>query len=88
MSCVNLDAVKTGFAAEIHGFTELLHEGFYFAHFEAAMDSRGIEVKTCVGTNGLAMTGTDVRHVTAVAELDRDFGAFCMHSVREFLQSG
>ena len=88
MSGVYFHAVEPALTRPIDCLAEFLDEMVNLLHFEATVNGRRVEVKPCVGTDGHTMTGIEMRHVTAVTELDRCFRALFMDGVGHLLHIG
>ena len=85
---MNLHAIKAAFASKIHSLTKLTYNTLDFIHLQPTMECRRIEVKSCTGAHGQAMASLVMRHITAMAELNRHLGTFRMNGIRKMLQRG
>ena len=78
---MNLHAIKTALTRPIDCLAELLNEVLDLRHLEATVNGRRVEVEPGIGTDRHTMTGVEVRHVSAVSELNRRFGSFGMDCI-------
>ena len=82
---VDLHAVETALARPVHRFAELLDKRLDLRDLKAAMDRRTIEVEPRVRRDGHAVTGVEMRQVSAVSKLDGCFRALGVDSVGHLL---
>ena len=87
MTGMNLHAVKTGLATEVHSLTEFPNHLLDLTHLQAAMDGRAVQVKAIGGADGHTMAGREVRHIAAVTELDAGFSTLCVDGIGQFAKS-
>ena len=88
MAAMNLHAIKAAFASKIHSLTKLTYNALDFIHLQRTMERRRIEVQSCTCAHGQAMASLVMRHITAMAELNRHLGSFRMNRIRKMLQRG
>ena len=86
MTSVNLHAVKTTLAAEIHSMTKGLYNILYLLFLQCTVQRWRIEIETCTCTHRHALTGIEVGHIAAVTQLDTGLSALCVDAVGEFFQ--
>ena len=82
---MDLHAVESALTRPIHRLTEFLNEVLDLRYFQTTVNGRTVEVEPRIGTHRHAMTGVEMRHVSAVTELDRGFRSFRMDGVCHLL---
>ena len=88
VSCMYLHAVKTALTRPVHRLAEFLNAVLDLRHFETAMDRRTIEIEPRICTHRYTMTSIDMRHITAVSQLDTGFRTLRMNSVGHLFHIG
>ena len=83
---MDLHAVKTRFAGQLHSRSEVLDDLQDLVAAKAPHEGRGIEVESARSAHRRASAGGAVRHVAAVAELDRSLRPMGVHPVGQAAQ--
>ena len=85
---VDLHAVESGLAGEVHGMAEVVGDAEYLVLAQSAHEGGGVEVEAGRGPDGGAAAGGAVGHVAAVAELYGGLGALGVDCIGEFAELG
>ena len=83
---MNLYAVKTALAAEVHCMTKSLDNLLDLVFLETTVEGWRIEVEACTCTYRKAVSSIEVGHVTTVPQLDTSFSTLRMNAIGELLQ--
>ena len=85
MPRMNLHAVKTALTRPVNRLAEFLHEILDLRYFQTTVDSRTIEIKPGISTHRHAMTGIEMRHISAVSQLNACLRPLGMNGIGHLL---